>query len=88
MKSPAYRKDGLIVITFGESHAPADASDPDQVGALLLSPFATTGQTIGTPYTPHSLLRSIEDLFALTPLGYAGSPDTESFATLLTSGGD
>jgi hypothetical protein len=88
MKSAAYKKDGLIVITFGESHAPDDATDPDQVGALLLSPFATAGQTIGTPYTPHSLLRSIEDLFALTPLGYAGSPDTESFAPLLTGGGD
>jgi hypothetical protein len=88
MKSAAYKKDGLIVITFGESHAPADAENPNQVGALLLSPFGTAGQTIGTPYTPHSLLRSVEDLFALTPLGYAGSPDTESFAPLLTGGGD
>jgi hypothetical protein len=88
MQSAAYKKDGLIVITFGESHPPDDADNPDQVGALLLSPFAAVGQTVGTPYTPHSLLRSVEDLFALTPLGYAGSPETESFASLLSGGGD
>ena len=37
LKSPAYKKDGALMITFGEAQPPADAAEPTKVGALLLS---------------------------------------------------
>jgi hypothetical protein len=43
-----------------------------QVGALLLSPFVKPGSTNQEPYNHYSLLRTIEDLFSLKHLGYAG----------------
>jgi hypothetical protein len=42
------------------------------VGALLLSPFLKGGVTSQEQYNHFSLLRTIEDLFALKHLGYAG----------------
>jgi hypothetical protein len=43
-----------------------------QVGALMLSPFVKPGTTSQEPYNHYSLLRTIEDLFSLKHLGYAG----------------
>jgi hypothetical protein len=43
------------------------------VGALLLSPFIKGGATSQEPYNHFSLLRTIEDLFGLKHLGYAGA---------------
>jgi hypothetical protein len=49
-----------------------------QVGALLLSPFIKQGVS-QEPYNHFSLLRTIEDLFGLAHLGYAGLPKVSSF---------
>ncbi len=49
-----------------------------QVGALLLSPFVKPGTTSQEPYNHYSLLRTIEDLFALKHVGYAGAPHVTS----------
>jgi phosphatidylinositol-3-phosphatase len=49
-----------------------------QVGALLLSPFVKPGVSQES-YNHFSLLRTIEDLFGLTHLGYAGLPKVSSF---------
>jgi len=38
---------------------------------LLLSPLVEANSTNDTPYNHYSLLRSIEDIFCLPPLGYA-----------------
>lgn len=43
-----------------------------QVGALLLSPFVKPQTSSQEPYNHFSLLRTIEDLFGLAHLGYAG----------------
>jgi hypothetical protein len=43
-----------------------------KVGAVLLSPYITGGTVNDKPYNHYSLLRSVEDLFGLEPLGYAG----------------
>jgi phosphatidylinositol-3-phosphatase len=43
-----------------------------QVGALLLSPFVKPRTISQEPYDHFSLLRTIEDIFALKHLGYAG----------------
>jgi hypothetical protein len=42
-----------------------------RTGTLLLSRFITPGSENATPYNLYSLLRSVEDLFCLAPLGYA-----------------
>ncbi len=49
-----------------------------QVGALLLSPFIKQGVS-QEPYNHFSLLRTIEDLFGLEHLGYAGLSKVSSF---------
>ncbi len=92
--SPAFRQDGVLVITFDESDE-KDIVDPDAyscctasatpvptvpggiggglVGALLLSPHIKGGTTSDTVYNHYSLLASIEDIFSLPYLGYAGA---------------
>jgi hypothetical protein len=49
------------------------------VGALLLSPFVKAGSTNEQQLNDFSLLRTIEDLFGLTHLGYAAPPAVKSF---------
>jgi phosphatidylinositol-3-phosphatase len=49
------------------------------VGALLLSPYVKGGATNQEPFNHFSLLRTIEDLFALKHLGYAALPGVKSF---------
>jgi hypothetical protein len=50
-----------------------------QVGALLLSPFVKARTTSQETYSHFSLLRTIEDLFALKHLGYAAGAHVDSF---------
>ncbi len=85
LASPAYRADGLLVVTFaGDVTPPADpaappaADAPVRNGALLVSKYAQAGGTAGTTYDPYALLRSLEDLFALRPLARAAA--ASSFA--------
>jgi hypothetical protein len=54
-----------------------------QVGALLLSPFIKGGATVQDTYNHFSLLRTVEDLYGLGHLGYAGGKEVSSFATSL-----
>lgn len=97
--STAFRRDGLLVITFDESDGPsADSSaccgegpGPNsplpgitglgggRVGALVLSPYVRPGGWSTTPYNHYSLLASVEDLFGLPYLGYAGQPGLPRF---------
>ncbi|WP_415856213.1 alkaline phosphatase family protein [Sinomonas sp. G460-2] len=97
--SPAFKQDGVLVITFDESDGPQqDASaccgegpGPNsplpgitglgggRVGALVLSPFTAGGTWSTTSYNHYSLLASIEDLFGLPYLGYAGTPGLNRF---------
>jgi len=88
LASPAYKKDGLLIVSFGaadpsaaEDPAAAAENDPLKVGALLVSPLLTPGGTDGARYTPYSLLRSIDELFGLEPLGKAGGEKVRSFAS-------
>jgi hypothetical protein len=54
-----------------------------QVGALLLSPFVKGGVITQEQYDHFSLLRTIEDLFGLKHLGYAGAAKATSLAPSL-----
>jgi hypothetical protein len=49
------------------------------VGALLLSPYVKGGTTSQEQYNHFSLLRTIEDLFGLKHLGYAGLAAVKPF---------
>ena len=97
LASPAYQKDGLLVVTFDESHSGADACCGEQaantpnaggttqgagggkVGAVLLSRFIAAGTVNPTAYNHYSLLRSVEDLFGVSHLGYAAATGLQAF---------
>jgi hypothetical protein len=75
LRSPAYRQDGVLIIVFAPAAtqltAGAPFAGPIRTGALVISKYARPGGTNRTRYTPYSVLRSLEDLFALTPLAHA-----------------
>ena len=68
LRSRAYRKDGLLVITF--DHAPATQAD-ERVGALVLSRFVRRGISNDRAYDHYDLLRTTEDLLGFEALGLA-----------------
>jgi phosphatidylinositol-3-phosphatase len=92
LSSPAYKKDGLVIVSFGAADPapPADPAaaptDPLKVGGLLISPLLTPGGTDGATYTPYSLLRSVDELFGLPPLGEADGKKVHSFASAFIAG--
>lgn len=56
-------------------------------GAVLLSPFIKPGTINVNEYNHYSLLRSVEDLFGLSHLGYAGQTGLQPFgADVYTAG--
>ena len=72
LASPAYKKDGLLIVSFGAAD-PDPAAPPERpeegrcgAGSRRSSPPAATD---AAPYTPYSVLRSIEELFSLQPAG-------------------
>lgn len=91
LASPAYRQDGMLVVTFDEAEfADASACCDEQPGpntpnpggllpgpgggksgAVVLSPWTVPGSINARPYNHYGLLRSVEDIFGLAPLGYA-----------------
>jgi len=92
LASPAYKKNGLLIVTFDEADTSAangadaccgEGPGPNsplpgitglgggRTGAVLVSRFITPGSLNSTPYNHYSLLRTIENLFGLAPLGYA-----------------
>ncbi len=98
LKSPAYKADGLLLVTFGAVN-PVPNPDPTQpptpptsleTGTLLLSPFVTPGSTDAARYDPYTLLATFDDLFGLNRLGEAGGKKVKSLAPqlLAENGGD
>jgi outer membrane biosynthesis protein TonB len=100
LESAAYKKDGLLIISFGGLNPPAPVAEgetapptpanPLKVGAVLMSKFITKGSTDAAPYNPYSLLRSTEELFGLKALAKADDTKTKTFAPALLGepGGD
>ncbi|HEV3228074.1 MAG TPA: alkaline phosphatase family protein [Solirubrobacteraceae bacterium] len=107
LASPAYKQDGLLIVTFDESDADATAccneqpgpADPNpggiggspshetpgpgggQTGTVVLSPYIAPGSVSNAQYNHYSLLRSIEDLFGLSHLGFAAQTGLTPFGT-------
>ncbi|MGD0866461.1 MAG: alkaline phosphatase family protein [Rhizomicrobium sp.] len=50
-----------------------------RIGAVVLSPFTKAMTLSKTPYNHYALLRTLEDIFGLAYLGYAGQPGLQSF---------
>ncbi len=95
LASPAYEKDGLLIVTFAgidPSTAEAEAAkgEPLRVGALLVSRFLAPGSSDGAAYEPYALLRSTEELLGLERLGLAAASKTKTLAPALLgeTGGD
>ena len=97
MASPAYKKDGLLVVTFDEAKDDVTAccNEPTgpnvtapgyygpgggRIGAILLSRFIKPGTVVNVPMNHYGMLRSVEDIFGLTYLGYAADPALNTFA--------
>jgi len=99
--SPAFRADGVLIITFDESDAqgsdgasaccgelplpgaryPPGFNGPGggRIGAVVLSRFVRPRTVSAVPYNHYSLLRTVEAIFGLGYLGYAGAPDLRVF---------
>jgi phosphatidylinositol-3-phosphatase len=50
-----------------------------RVGTLVISPHVKAGTTDATPYNHYALLCSMEDMFGLSHLGFAGAPGLTCF---------
>jgi hypothetical protein len=50
-----------------------------RIGAVVLSRFVKPGTVSAVPYNHYSLLRTVEAIFSLPPLGYAAEPDLARF---------
>jgi hypothetical protein len=79
LDSKAYADGGLVVVAFDAGAAQDAEAGGGRVGALLLSPFVSAGGTVSVPYDPFSLLKSIEGLFGLDPIGYAKDTKLKAF---------
>jgi hypothetical protein len=89
LASPAYKEDGLLIVTFSAANpvaaetTPTPAADPLHVGALLVSHFLSGESINATALDPYSLLRTTEDLFGLEHLGMADEAKVKSLAPAL-----
>jgi phosphatidylinositol-3-phosphatase len=87
LDSPAFKQDGMLIITFdeadggraGPSTGVAGGTAGGQIGTLVLSPFSTPGGTSAQPYNHYSLLATIENFFSLPHLGTAAEPGITTF---------
>jgi hypothetical protein len=100
LNSPAYKKDGLLLVMFDEAEVNNDATAccneqpgpnspmPGQsgpgggrTGAVAISRFVKPGSKNSTPYNHYSFLRSMEDVFGLEHLGFAGQAGLKAFGS-------
>jgi len=57
----------------------------DRTGAVPLSPFIKPGTVSNTPFNHYSMLRTVEDIFGLGYLGYAGQLGLQGFFGCITT---
>jgi phosphatidylinositol-3-phosphatase len=63
LESKAYQEGGALFVTWDES----EGSDFAPIGLIALSPFVKPGFESQTIYTHSSLLRTVQDVFAVKP---------------------
>jgi hypothetical protein len=64
LASPQYKAGGAILITWDEGEHGSDGP----IGMIVVSPFAKPGFSSDEHYTHSSLLRTVQEIFAVTPL--------------------
>jgi len=62
--SPAFKRDGVLFITFDEGENGSDGP----IGMIVLSRYAKAGYSNTIRYTHSSLLRTVQHIFKVTPL--------------------
>jgi phospholipase C len=65
---------------------PVVGSGGGKIGAVVLSPWVRAGSINSTPYNHYSLLRSVQALFGLGPLGYSGQAGLRAFGDDIYNG--
>jgi phosphatidylinositol-3-phosphatase len=88
--SPTWRQDTRLVVTWDEGHG-GDAGGPSRccgglaggghIPAIVAGPRVKPARD-GAGYSHYALLRSVETLFGLPPLGHAGDPATATIPAL------
>ncbi len=63
MASKAYQDGGVIFVTWDES----EGGEGESIGMIALSPNAKAGYSNSIPYTHSSLVRTVQDVFAVRP---------------------
>ncbi len=104
LAAPAFRKNGLLLITFDEGSASDGQAcchemklpggpkpgrlgpGGGRIGAVALSPFIRPGTVSEVPYNHYSFLRTVEDFFGLSHLGYAAAPGLQPFGRDIFTG--
>ena len=78
LASPAYRQNGVLFITWDEAESTEQCPGADcPIGMIVLSPLAKGGgYTNDVPYEHGSLLRTVEEIFRVTPYLRAASRAT------------
>jgi hypothetical protein len=85
LRSPAYKRDGALLIVFTGPGARRGGDAPVRTGALVLSKFTQPGSRDAHTFGPFSVLRTLENIFGLTPLARAAGArgfDKTAFAQL------
>jgi hypothetical protein len=82
--SSAYQTDGAIFITWDECEVPTGAPDVP-IGMIVLSPYAKAGYTSTKKYDHSSTLKTMQEIFGVTPLlGHAADASTSDLSELFT----
>jgi hypothetical protein len=77
----------LIVVTFDETRGDNSSccgmgsSAGGHIATILVSPQAKSGFQDPTPYSHYSLLKTIEESWGLSWLGFSASPTTQAITT-------
>lgn len=84
LASPAYKKDGLLIVTFAATNPPSGEvpppADPLKVGTLLLSRYVAPGGDRRCSLHAIFAVAVNRGALRLEPLGLAASAKTKSFA--------
>lgn len=80
-EAPSAHKDACCNEPTGPNTSSPGAGGPGggRTGTVLLSPFIAPGTVSDVPYNHYSMLRSVEQIFGLPYLGFAGEPGLVSF---------
>jgi hypothetical protein len=75
IRTTAAFKDGGLILVLPSAVTPAPATAAP-AGGLVLSPYVRGGRRTATPLGPYAVLRTLEDVLGVAPLGHAADSDS------------